>query len=292
MQLKHIKTVMLLSTITALFSCTKEISVDVTHEPQTIISGELTNLNQPMSISIQQSLPLNASESFNPVNDAVISLYEKDINGNTNLIVSSFSVNQGVYTSNQSITTTIGNTYWVEVTLTNGTLFKSQEEVMQPIVPISELTINDQFDDVLDIKFSDPETATNFYKVTVELYNMGTLVARNFSESNDVIFNGNVDASIGVDLFQENEEEEDNPLPEFDMIRATLGNINFSSYQFLLNQRAQIEVNNEAEESSGGNPSQLFSTPPVNLLGNITNTSTNRTVLGNFTVISLSSENQ
>ena len=290
MKSSHIKT-LLFALITILYSsCTKEISVDVSHDIQTVIFGELTNLNQPVSISIQQTLPLNSTSSFQAVNDATISLFTKDSNGVVSLITTAFSIDKGVYTSLQPVSTTIGNTYWIEVALNDGTQFKSKEEFMKPVVSITEIEIDEQFNDILNIEFSDPVGITNFYKVKVELFNQGQLVSSNFSESNDVVFDGNADASLSVDLFRE--LDEDQPLPSYDAIKASLGNINFSSYQFLLNQRSQIEANEDSGEDSGGDPSQLFSTPPVSLLGNITNISNNKTTLGNFTVISLSVDNK
>lgn len=292
MVLKYKKILLALSILITFFSCTKEISVDVAHEPQTIIFGELNNLNQQVLVNIQQTLPLNASESFQAVNDAMVSLYEKTSNGTTNLVTDVFSINQGVYTSSQVISTVIGNKYWIEIVLTNGTRFKSKQEAMLPVIPISEIEIDAEFDDVINVSFNDPQSVPNFYKASVSLYNQGTLVSKNFTESNDVVFDGNSEASLGIDLFQFIEEEEDEPLPDYDAIEVSLGNINFSSYQFLLNQRSQIEANEDSGDSSGGDPSQLFSTPPVSLLGNITNTTINKTALGNFTVISLSVENQ
>ncbi|MDO5978899.1 hypothetical protein [Flavivirga spongiicola] len=290
MKSSHIKT-LLFALITILYSsCTKEISVDVSHDIQTVIFGELTNLNQPVSISIQQTLPLNSTSSFQAVNDATISLFTKNSNGAVSLITTDFSIDKGVYTSLQPISTTIDNTYWIEVVLNDGTQFKSKEEFMKPVVSITEIEIDEQFNDILNIEFSDPVGITNFYKVKVELFNQGQLVSSNFSESNDVVFDGNADASLGVDLFRD--LDDDQPLPLYDAIKASLGNINFSSYQFLLNQRSQIEANEDSGEDSGGDPSQLFSTPPVSLLGNITNISNNKTTLGNFTVISLSVDNK
>ncbi|WP_299883535.1 DUF4249 family protein [uncultured Lacinutrix sp.] len=292
MVLKSKKTLSTLLILITLCSCTKEISVDVAHEPQTVIFGELNNLNQQVSINIQQTLPLNASGSFQAINNAMVSLYEKTSNGTTNLVTDDFSVNQGVYISNQAISTVVGNKYWIEIVLTNGARFKSEEETMLPVVPISEIEIDSEFDDIINVSFNDPEGAINFYKASVSLYNQGTLVSTNFIESNDVVFDGNSEASLGIDLFQFQEEDDETPLPDYDAIEVLLGNINFSSYQFLLNQRSQIEANEDAGDSSGGDPSQLFSTPPVSLLGNITNTTTNKTALGNFTVISLSIVNQ
>lgn len=286
----YIKTALIASFISCLFSCTEEISVDVAHEPQTVISGDLTNLNEHVTVVIQQTLPLNSVESFRAVNDAEVSLFEKDINGTVHLLTSDFMVDQGVYRSSETVATTTGNKYWIEILLTDGSLFKSVEETMLSVISISEIEVDDEFEDVLNVSFRDPEATTNFYKVSVALFNQGQLVSTNTTESNDIIFNGNEDASIEIDLFRF--ENEDQPIPEYDTGEVSLSNINFSSYQFLLNQRAQIEANEDSGDSSGGDPSQLFSTPPVSLMGNITNVSTGRTALGNFTVSAVFVENQ
>ncbi|EZH71613.1 hypothetical protein ATO12_06540 [Aquimarina atlantica] len=272
--------------IFCIISCTKEISLDVTHEPQTIIFGSISNETVPVSIRIQQSVPLQDSSSSKPVNDASVSLYAKDTSGNTNLITNDFAINQGIYTSTQSISTIIGYSYWIEVRLTDGTLFKSKEELLKPVVLIKNTGIKNG--DVLEIEFSDPGDDTNFYKFTVELFNEGQLVSSNTSQSNDVVFNGKESASVEVDLFRLQDDDEDITVL-YDEIKVTFCNINFSSYQFYLNQSLQLEAN---DSESSGDPSQLFATPPVNLLGNITNSSSNTVVLGNFTVNSLSTVNQ
>lgn len=283
----YIKTLVTLLTICFFISCTKEISVDVNHEPKTIIYGQLNNGSDFVSINIQQSVPLNSSATHLPINDATVMLYSKNSSGNTNLITDSFTVNNGTYTSNSPVNTIIGNSYWIEVILANGTKFNSKEELLKPIITIDDLTVENE--DVVTITFNDPENDSNFYKFKVELFNNGELVSTNLSQSNDVIFNGNPQATVDIDLFKEVdddiEDEEDNFI-EFNEVKVTLYHINLSSYQFYLNQSQQLEAN---LESSSGDPSQLFATPPVHLLGNITNTNTNNIELGNFTIQSKSS---
>jgi len=271
------------------FSCTEEISVDVTHDPQTIIFGSLTNQNQQVQITVQQSVPLNSTQTSQPINDAMITLFQRNINGEMGIVTSNFIVNQGVYTSIDNISTTQGNSYWIEVVLSNGVVFRSKEEIMLPVVNITQVTQNPGFNDVVNIQFADPANVTNFYKATVMAFNDDIQVSSNFTQSNDVLFNGNMQAIIEVDIFPEvsEDEEDEEELPEFDRLEVQLANINFNSYQFLLNQSSQIEANTEANDNESGSPSQLFSTPPVNLLGNITNTSNNTIALGNFSVESI-----
>lgn len=268
----------------SLFSCTKEISVSVNHEPQTVIFGTISNENKPVTIHIQQSVPLNSSATSQPVNDASILLYTKTPSGTTELLTDDFTVSQGTYTSTTIINTNIGNYYWIEVVLSNGTQFRSAEELLKPVVPINELEITNE--DILEITFNDPADDINFYKFTVDLFNNGVHVSNNASESNDVVFNGNDNATVEIDLFRGFDDEDEDIFIEYDEIRVTLCNINFGSYQFYLNQSLQIESN---DSESSGDPSQLFATPPVNLLGNISN---NTTALGNFTVNAITTENQ
>ncbi|MDH7447905.1 DUF4249 family protein [Aquimarina sp. 2201CG14-23] len=267
-------------------SCTKEISVDVTHETQTIIFGTISNETAPVVIHVQQSVPLQSSSTSKPVNDALLSLFTKDNLGNTSLITNDFAINNGVYTSNEPIITTIGNSYWIEVELNDGTVFTSKEEVLKPVVVVNDIQIKNE--DILEIEFSDPEDDTNFYKFTIELLQNGQVVSSNLSQSNDVVFDGKENATVEIDLFEFQDEDDEIEI-QYDEIRVAFCNINFSSYQFYLNQDLQLEAN---DSEGSGDPSQLFATPPVNLLGNITNLKTNEIALGNFTVNSISNVNQ
>jgi len=265
-----------------LFSCTKEISVDVPYEPTTIIYGNISTDNIPIVINIQQSVPLNSTATHKPVNNAIIQLYTKNSAGVTSLSTDDFSVTNGIYTATSIINTIIGNYYWIEVVLADGTTFKSKEELLKPVVPIISIDQNVDSDDIATINFNDPANDTNYYKFNIDLYLNSQLVSSNSSQSNDVVFNGNSEASVDIDLFKyQDEDDEDETQIVYDEIRVSFSNINFSSYQFYLNQSLQIEA---SESDSSGDPSQLFASPPVNLLGNITNMSTNSIALGNFTI--------
>jgi len=282
LMLSTIKTIISAVLLLVLCSCTKEISVDVPYQPTTIIYGNISTDNTPVVINIQQSVPLNSAATHNPVSDAIIQLYTKNNLESLSLVTDDFSISNGVYTSTNNINTVVGNYYWIEVVLSDGTAFKSEEELLKPIVPIISIEESVSADDIATINFSDPANDTNYYKFNIDLYFNGQLVSSNFSQSNDVVFNGNSEASVDIDLFKyQDENEEDEVQIEFDEVRVSFSNINFSSYQFYLNQSLQIEA---FEGGESGDPSQLFAAPPVNLLGNITNISTNSIALGNFTV--------
>ncbi|MEM6684155.1 MAG: hypothetical protein AAF617_00055 [Bacteroidota bacterium] len=274
---KIIRGISLLLFLFSYHSCTKEINVGVSHEKQTVIFGALQNGTNNVVLDIQNTVPVNAVENFETINDASVAIFTKDAAGNTNIVVNDFMVNDGIYTSTNEVTPTIGEMYWVEVTLLDGTLLKSEEEMLKPVVPIESIEIST--DSIVDIKFSDPANDRNFYRFGVDLFANGQLISSTFSESNDVVFDGNENASLGIELYENNE----NATP-YDTIRVYLQNINSSSFQFYINQSAQTEANDDDESS--GDPSRLFATPPVNLVGNIQNTTTNKLALGNFTVLS------
>jgi hypothetical protein len=263
--------------IATFFSCTKEINISANHERQTVIFGALQNGTNPIVIDIQNTVPVNSTESFETVNDASVAVFTRDTSGMAILVTDNFTVTNGIYTSVDEITPTIGATYWVEVTLLDGTIFKSEEETLKPVIPIESIEIS--IDSIVDIKFSDPANDRNFYRFGVDLFANGQPISSTFSESNDVVFDGNENASLGIELYEDNATA----VP-YDTIRVYLQNINFSSFQFYINQSAQTEANDDDESS--GDPSRLFATPPVNLVGNIQNTATNNLALGNFTVLS------
>ena len=264
--------------------CTDEITVSVPFNKETVIFGSLTNENNFVSLNIQQSVPLNSSATSEMVNNATISVFERAVGSEAVLLTNNFVANNGNYTSLQPINVVVGNAYWIAVELEDGTSFVSAEETLKEVVAINALTI--KTDDILEIGFQDPANDRNFYSYTVELLEDNTVVSTNFSSSNDVIFDGNNNASVQIDLFREVGDEEEVIYPYYNNIRASLNNINFSSYQFYLNQSLQ----NDANQSEGGGPDQLFATPPINLIGNLKNTTTNNLALGNFVVNAVSIE--
>ena len=268
--------------LVSLQSCTEEISLQVNHEPQLIIHGHLTNQNSFVFVHIQQSVAINSNTTSTPVSNATIMLYSKSPSGITQLVTSSFNENHGRYTASLPQIPQINYEYWIEVSLPNGSSFRSIPEKLQPVVPINSIDITDE--EAVVVKFSDPANSTDFYIFTAEALYNGNVIARDDTPTNDVVFDGNANAEVEVDPFYNEEEDtEENPIMT-DQIRVTIKRINFESFQFYLNQTAQMESN---ESEGSGDPSMLFATPPVNLTGNITDIQTNKRILGNFTVQSI-----
>jgi len=254
-------------------SCTDEIPLEADFEPKIFIFGLITNENKPITISVQESVPVNNTTPVF-INNASISLYSKEKEGIPTLITNEFYVENGNYTSKKNINTIIGNYYWIEVELSNGTIFKSvEEELLKTVVPINSIIVENS---MTRISFSDPGDDTNFYRLITLFYQNEQIEEVSVELSNDVLFNGNPNAFIETISLQN------------DRIEAVLANLNYDTYQYYLNlQKQEMDIEGFDDQETNGDPSQLFASPPVNLEGNILNTKTKRKSLGNFSVISI-----
>lgn len=273
----YYKIILITCFIQIIFSCTEEITPPTNFTSKVFIFGNITNNTDYLRIKIGKTVPLNSTSS-NPVNNATISLFTKDKNNNTSLVTDDFSVTNGTYESSQKITPTIGNYYWIEVKVDNITYKSSQETLRTPISITNIEVVNDQ----LRAVFSDPQNETNHYLASFSFYDeFDNFLSEENELSNDILFDGNVKAFIEIfDMFDFEADVQR---------RAVLTHLNYETYQFYLNISAQ-EESNEGVDDEGGDPGRLFASPPVNLTGNITNTSTNQFVLGNFGVMSISDE--
>ncbi|WP_282162291.1 DUF4249 family protein [Ulvibacterium marinum] len=259
-----------LSIFTILTGCVREIPNASNFEPQVFISGFLTNGTKHVTVKIQRTVPVD-NLSLDPINDAQISLYTKYSSGEINLITSSFDIANGTYRSSEMITTVVGNSYWIEIQLADGTSFKSDEEILKDGVIIKDIEITNELNRVV---FADPPDDINFYLINLLFFRNGSLDLETNELTNDVLFNGNDNAT-----FDSTEFLVDNPQE----VHVSISNLNFNTYQFYLNQFAQFE-NQITNAGSEEDPGQLFLPPPANLTGNIMNTSSNTRALGFFGV--------
>ncbi|WP_082422568.1 DUF4249 family protein [Aquimarina longa] len=264
------KTAIYFSIVVLFTNCVSEIPNVSNFEPQVFISGFLTNGTEYVNIKIQQTVPIN-EQNLNPINDAQISLFTKDPNGNDTLITNSFNVTKGMYRSSEMITSSIGNTYWIEILLSDGTTFVSDKEILNPAIVINDIEITHELNRII---FADPIDDTNFYLINFLFYNDGSLDLKINELTNDVLFNGNDNATFDSTEFLVANPQE---------VRVSISNLNFNSYQFYLNQFLQFE-NQITNAGSEDDPGQLFLPPPANLTGNIMNTTNNTRALGFFSV--------
>ena len=250
-------------------SCTTEIPLDTDFDAQIFIDGYLVNDSNYIAVDIQSTVPVDRL-TLDPINDAILSLYSQDQNGNTFIVTDNFNITEGVYTSNDKIATKIGNDYWIEVQTTDGNILKSDQERLKAPILISEVV---RVDGKTRIIFNDPKETANFYLARFDFYQDGEFIHRVFELSSDALYNGNEMAFI-----------ESSEIIG-DAIYVEILNLNFKTYQFYLNSFEQYDNNIDYEVESG-DPTQLFLSPPSNLIGNITNITKNRMELGFFGVFS------
>lgn len=243
-------------------SCVEDISQDFEFKEQVFISGLLTSEEGFVSIQVQKTVPVTDT-SFSAINDAQISLFTRDVSNNTLLVSDSFTINNGIYTTSEMITPIIGNTYWIEVLLQDQTVLISEEEILRPPIPITDMI---KTEDSIRITFNGPIDVQNFYLIHLEILKDGVIISDELIVSNDRIINEEEEKILVITGMNEGET-----------LRVDISNINFTTFQFYSNVISN--QGNEPEVSS------LFL--PVNLVGNITNTATDELVLGNFGVAGL-----
>jgi len=270
--MKLYKYIIYLLIITLSTSCVKEIPVESTFEPQIFIQGYLSNYPAPVELKIQETVPITDTH-VNPISNAGITLFTKNEAGVVSIISNNFLENEGTYTTREDIVSLIGNSYWVEVILQNGTVFLSDIELLKPEVVVNDITKNNGF---TRVEFSDPAEDTNFYLFHFLFYEQNNFIGDIWELSSDALYNGNENAYFEIDF------------TEGDYVYVSIQNLNFNTYQFYLNSFSQYEnqIANDLDPEQPIDPTQLFLPPPASLIGNITNTTEKRRALGFFGVFS------
>ncbi|MEQ8361583.1 MAG: DUF4249 family protein [Cyclobacteriaceae bacterium] len=263
------RSIVFLVIIGSVTGCIEEVPNEAKFEQQVFVSGFLVNTTDSVRVYIVRTTPVS-DLSRDPVNDAKISLYTKDPEGNVSLLTDNFLVNKGKYTTSEKITCLVGNHYWIEVELPDDTKLMSAVELMKPSIPITDIVKTEGFTRIV---FKDPPEERNFYLMHFILYKNAEPVADIFKLSADVLYNGNENAFVEIDNTYGN------------WVFGSIQNLNFTTYQYYLNSFSQYEKNIDYQ-IEGGDPGLLFQSPPAELLGNITNITTNKTALGFFGVFS------
>lgn len=271
MKLYKITLLVLTSLLLLVSSCTSEVPLNSNFEPQIFISGNLINGTNHMTINIQRTVDVD-DLGYDPINNANISLFTKNQSEEISLVTNNFVVTNGEYKTSTMITTIVGNSYWIEITLTDGTILKSDAEILKEPIIINEITRINEF---TRVHFNDPFD-TNFYLMHFEFSENGEDIFDTWELTNDIFFNGGENSFYEIDELVTGEHLN---------IKVSIRDLNFNTYQFYLNAFSQFE--NQIEDGdSDGDPGLLFLPPPANLTGNITNVSNNKRVLGFFGVFS------
>lgn len=246
-----------------LISCVEDINPNFEFEEQVFISGLMTHEEGFVSVQIQKTVPVTDT-TFSALNDAQVSLFTRDASNTVSLVSNSFIAENGTYRTSEIITPVIGNAYWIEILLANEAIFISEEEILTPPIPIMDMEKNGN---TVTISITGPLDEQNFYLFDVEIIRDNVLISD--------------DIGVGLDrIMGENEEKflTISDINDGDIVTVNLHNINFPTFQFYSNVVSNL--GNEPEVSA------LFL--PINLIGNITNTTTNEVALGNFGVTGFS----
>ena len=272
--MNHLKNICIVLFCSLVFStCSEEITLKTDFESQISIFANLRSGTHDFIIFVAQTVPVDSKQN-NPVNDAKVSLFTKSPDGVVSLVLDNFNVMDGYYQSSVQITPVINNYYWIEVTLVDGTLYRSSEEKLNEIVPIKSY---DFIDYNVKLGILDPESESNFYLAGVIFNNTSENIFNIFNEftvTSDALFNGNEDAFIEIiDVFDFG-----------DSFHTELSNVSYNTFKFY--QKLLIQIDNSYDDEVG--LGALFATPPVHLKGNIVNTSNNKIAIGNFGVLAIS----
>jgi len=245
-------------------SCIDTIHPDFEFEEQVFIAGLLTNEEGFVSVQIQKTVRINDTIP-NAVNNAQVSLFTRDADNTTSLVSDSFMVDNGEYTTSEMITPIIGNSYWIEVTLQDQSVLISEEEILKPPIPILDMV---RTGTTVRITFRDQIGEQNFYLIRIEILRDDIIIEDELLVFNDTVVTENLEEYLSI-----------SGINDGDTVRVSAYNINFNTFQFynniLLEDRIDLEL------------LSLFLT--TNIVGNITNTTTNKLALGNFGIAGFSS---
>ncbi|MFD2564301.1 DUF4249 family protein [Aquimarina rubra] len=246
-----------------LIGCVEDIRLDFEFKEQVFISGLLTDESDFVSLQIQKTVPVT-NTTFSAVNDAQVSLFTRDVLNSVSLVSDSFTVDNGTYTTTEMINPTIGNAYWIEVVLPDQTTLKSEEEILKPPVPILDIV---KTGNTVRITFRDQIGEQNFYLSHIEVLRDGIVITNVLDVFSDTVVTENLEEYLDI-----------SGINDGDTVRVSAFNINFNTFQFYNNVFREDQDDIEVLT--------LFST--TNIVGNITNTTTNKLALGNFGIAGFS----
>ena len=245
----------------------------------------LAELNSNGHLRVQVSLTTNIDEeSINTgVDDANIRLWTKNSDGEDEIITDSFDYEKvdNAYYPTSSVETKEGGIYWVELELSNGLSYVSRQEKMPTTVEVSDIAY---VRNELRAIFQDEKDEPNYYLAEFNIYGRDqTYFIRGLKVvSNDVLIDGNEKAYIGDYITISDDSF---------YVELNMQSLSNSSYLFYRNFLEQEDLN-EGFDDEEGDPGWLFSKPPLNLYGNITEKESGKKVLGQFVISSISQENQ
>lgn len=154
--------VLILSASLMLFSCEKEIDVDLNDaNPVLVIEGNVSDQPGPYTVKLTRSVNFDQPNAFPPVSGALVTVGD-NVNGTEALT----EVAPGVYQTS-TLTGVPGRTYTLNV-VDGGREYSASSQMYMP-VPIDTVTVDildfpGSKDKVLSVKFQDPAGISNYYR--------------------------------------------------------------------------------------------------------------------------------
>lgn len=275
--------ILLCCLIALIWGCVDKVAIkneNFTQQP--VILAEL-NSNGYLRVQVSLTTNIDEESTNTGVDDANIRLWTKNSAGEDKIITDSFDyekVDNAYYPTN-SIETEEGGIYWVELELSNGLSYVSRQEKMPTTVEVSDIAY---VRSELRAIFQDEKDEPNYYLAEFSVYyrDQSAFIRGLKVVSNDILFDGNEKAYIG----------EYTTISESSYyVELNMQSLSNSSYLFYRNFLEQEDLN-EGFDDEEGDPGWLFSKPPINLYGNITEKESGKKVLGQFIISSISQKNQ
>ena len=274
--------ILLCCLIALIWGCVDKVAIkneNFTQQP--VILAEL-NSNGYLRVQVSLTTNIDEESTNTGVDDANIRLWTKNSAGEDEIVTQSFNYDDddNAY-STSSIETEEGGIYWVELELSNGLSYVSRQEKMPTTVEVSDIAY---VRNELRAIFQDEKDEPNYYLAEFNIYGRDqTYFIRGLKVvSNDVLIDGNEKAYIGDYITISDDSF---------YVELNMQSLSNSSYLFYRNFLEQEDLN-EGFDDEEGDPGWLFSKPPLNLYGNITEKESGKKVLGQFVISSISQENQ
>lgn len=270
--------ILLCCLIALIWGCVDKVAIkneNFTQQP--VILAEL-NSNGYLRVQVSLTTNIDEESTNTGVDDANIRLWTKNSAGEDEIITDSFDyekVDNAYYPTN-SIETEEGGIYWVELELSNGLSYVSRQEEMPTTVEVSDIAY---VRSELRAIFQDEKDEPNYYLAEFNIYGRDqTYFIRGLKVvSNDVLIDGNEKAYIGDYITISDDSF---------YVELNMQSLSNSSYLFYRNFLEQEDLN-EGFDDEEGDPGWLFSKPPLNLYGNITEKESGKKVLGQFVISSI-----
>ena len=262
MKLKNIFVSLL--TLMALSSCTERVDfeLDEAGEVQLVVFGEITSDTMAHAVTLSKSAPYFYNQPPEMVSNATLTLFD----GVETISLSEDTEHAGVYLTPDDYAGVVGRSYRLDISNVDvkgdGQVKTYQAETeMRPAAPVHDVAVvyNASWDGwEVGVFSQDRPEAEDYYLFKV--YRNGVLYSdsiHNYRAVDDRFFNGNEITGAFVQYF---DEEKDEIVEEGDTITLEMAGITKAYYDFI------VGVNLET-----GPKVPLFSGPPANIKGNISN---------------------